>query len=185
MPSLWLTFPISAAATPTRKAAGLGERLRGLKQARTPLAQQQTRRAALSLGRSSRSPARTVTMASGQERASIEPFPIGTPGQPWGDAERAAWLDSRTVKRSYRDEVREPPGGNPPSSPSFNGPACSSNPSVTSLPEGHYFAVLPTCLPPPSPRVPSLRQVCALCHHSWIPRPHARMRQPPAPPTQP
>jgi len=33
-------------------------------------------------------------------------YPIGTPGQPWGDAERSQWLQSRTVERSYRDEVR-------------------------------------------------------------------------------
>mmetsp|Transcript_60633 Transcript_60633/g.130134 ORF Transcript_60633/g.130134 Transcript_60633/m.130134 type:complete len:357 (+) Transcript_60633:28-1098(+) len=33
------------------------------------------------------------------------PFPIGTPGKPWGDAERAEWLATRSIKRSYRDEV--------------------------------------------------------------------------------
>jgi len=32
-------------------------------------------------------------------------YPIGTPGQPWTDAERAAWLTSRKVERSYRAEV--------------------------------------------------------------------------------
>ena len=32
-------------------------------------------------------------------------FPIGTPGEPWGDTERQAWFDARTVERSYRDEV--------------------------------------------------------------------------------
>lgn len=34
-------------------------------------------------------------------------YPIGTPGQPWTDADRAAWLQRQRVKRSYRDEVRE------------------------------------------------------------------------------
>lgn len=32
-------------------------------------------------------------------------YPIGTPGQPWGAAERVAWFESCTVKRSYQDEV--------------------------------------------------------------------------------
>lgn len=31
--------------------------------------------------------------------------PIGTPGQPWGDAERAQWLATQQRKRSYFDEV--------------------------------------------------------------------------------
>ena len=32
-------------------------------------------------------------------------FPIGTPGTPWGSAERALWLQQQTKKRSYADEV--------------------------------------------------------------------------------
>lgn len=36
---------------------------------------------------------------------SIPPYPIGTPGTPWGDAERAAWLASQRVRRSYAGEV--------------------------------------------------------------------------------
>ena len=33
-------------------------------------------------------------------------YPIGTPGSPWGDAERAQWLKrAGDVKRSYADEV--------------------------------------------------------------------------------
>lgn len=32
-------------------------------------------------------------------------YPIGTPGQPWGDTEKAQWLAQQTVKRSYQDEV--------------------------------------------------------------------------------
>ncbi|APX09186.1 M14 family metallocarboxypeptidase [Vibrio campbellii] len=32
-------------------------------------------------------------------------YPIGTPGQPWGEAERKAWCEQRGVKRSYQDEV--------------------------------------------------------------------------------
>ena len=31
--------------------------------------------------------------------------PIGTPGRPWGEAERALWLSRQTVKRSYREDV--------------------------------------------------------------------------------
>ena len=32
-------------------------------------------------------------------------YPIGTPGVPWGHAERAAWLARQTVERSYADDV--------------------------------------------------------------------------------
>ncbi|KLV06975.1 peptidase [Photobacterium aquae] len=32
-------------------------------------------------------------------------YSIGTPGQPWGDEERAQWLAQTTIKRSYRDDV--------------------------------------------------------------------------------
>lgn len=32
-------------------------------------------------------------------------FPIGTPGVPWGAAEKAAWLARQSVKRSYADDV--------------------------------------------------------------------------------
>ena len=33
------------------------------------------------------------------------PYPIGTPGQPWGPAEVALWLSQQTRKRSYAAEV--------------------------------------------------------------------------------
>jgi hypothetical protein len=33
------------------------------------------------------------------------PYPIGTPGVPWGDAERATWLSRQIRHRSYRDDV--------------------------------------------------------------------------------
>jgi hypothetical protein len=33
------------------------------------------------------------------------PFPIGTPGVPWGDPEVADWLSRQTVKRSYQMDV--------------------------------------------------------------------------------
>ncbi len=32
-------------------------------------------------------------------------YPIGTPGQKWGDSEKADWLAQQEVKRSYSDEV--------------------------------------------------------------------------------
>lgn len=32
-------------------------------------------------------------------------YPIGTPGQPWGDAEKAQWLASQRKRRSYADDV--------------------------------------------------------------------------------
>ncbi|MBL8264787.1 M14 family metallocarboxypeptidase [Steroidobacter sp.] len=37
--------------------------------------------------------------------AALEPYPIGTPGTPWGDNERAQWLSRQVRHRSYRDEV--------------------------------------------------------------------------------
>ena len=33
------------------------------------------------------------------------PYPIGTPGQPWGDAERVTWRSLQQHKRSYADDV--------------------------------------------------------------------------------
>jgi hypothetical protein len=38
----------------------------------------------------------------------ITPYPIGTPGTPWGDAERAAWLACQRVQRSYATDVLVP-----------------------------------------------------------------------------
>ncbi|HWU77264.1 MAG TPA: M14 family metallocarboxypeptidase [Rhodanobacter sp.] len=34
-----------------------------------------------------------------------EPYPIGTPGRPWGASERAAWLSLQHRRRSYETEV--------------------------------------------------------------------------------
>ncbi len=36
------------------------------------------------------------------------PYPIGTPGTPWGAPEKAAWLARQHKKRSYADEVVTP-----------------------------------------------------------------------------
>lgn len=36
---------------------------------------------------------------------SSAPYPIGTPGVAWGDAERARWLAAQRQQRSYRDDV--------------------------------------------------------------------------------
>lgn len=32
-------------------------------------------------------------------------YKIGTPGQPWGNAEKSAWYQAQTVKRSYQSQV--------------------------------------------------------------------------------
>jgi len=32
-------------------------------------------------------------------------YPIGTPGKPWGEEEKALWLSQQIIKRSYADEV--------------------------------------------------------------------------------
>lgn len=34
-------------------------------------------------------------------------YSIGTPGVPWGDAERTQWFGEQSIKRSYEDEVLE------------------------------------------------------------------------------
>ncbi|MEJ6003173.1 M14 family metallopeptidase [Paucibacter soli] len=39
---------------------------------------------------------------------STPPYPIGTPGTPWGAAERAAWLARQKPQRSYAEEVLAP-----------------------------------------------------------------------------
>jgi len=36
------------------------------------------------------------------------PYPIGTPGTPWGAAEKAQWLSRQRIRRSYADEVLAP-----------------------------------------------------------------------------
>jgi hypothetical protein len=40
--------------------------------------------------------------------APTSPYPIGTPGTPWGAAEKAAWLARQAIKRSYDAEVVQP-----------------------------------------------------------------------------
>lgn len=35
----------------------------------------------------------------------MEHYPIGTPGTPWGTAEKQQWRATQTIKRSYADEV--------------------------------------------------------------------------------
>ena len=35
----------------------------------------------------------------------VSSYPIGTVGQPWGDAEKSAWRASQRVQRSYADDV--------------------------------------------------------------------------------
>lgn len=33
-------------------------------------------------------------------------YPIGAPGEPWTDADKAAWYERQEIRRSYRDQVR-------------------------------------------------------------------------------
>jgi hypothetical protein len=40
--------------------------------------------------------------------ASFPVYPIGTPGTPWGERERAAWLMRQLPRRSYADDVLAP-----------------------------------------------------------------------------
>lgn len=37
-----------------------------------------------------------------------DPYPIGTPGTPWGAAEKSAWLARQAIRRSYDAEVVQP-----------------------------------------------------------------------------
>jgi hypothetical protein len=39
---------------------------------------------------------------------SAQTYPVGTPGTPWGDAERAAWLARQGLQRSYAADVLAP-----------------------------------------------------------------------------
>ena len=32
-------------------------------------------------------------------------YPIGTPNTPWGEVEKAQWLENQSIKRQYADEV--------------------------------------------------------------------------------
>ena len=41
-------------------------------------------------------------------------YPIGTPGQAWTPADKAAWLAQRSIQRSYADEVRRKLDALPP-----------------------------------------------------------------------
>jgi hypothetical protein len=38
-------------------------------------------------------------------QSALAPYPIGTPGIPWGAAERALWLSRQTLRRSYDADV--------------------------------------------------------------------------------
>ncbi len=40
--------------------------------------------------------------------APTTPYPIGTPGTPWGAADKTAWLGRQTLRRSYAEEVIAP-----------------------------------------------------------------------------
>src|SRR6476659_313864 len=35
----------------------------------------------------------------------MEPYPVGTPGQPWGEPEKAEWRARQRRRRSHADEV--------------------------------------------------------------------------------
>jgi len=40
--------------------------------------------------------------------ANLTFYPIGTAGEKWGESEKAAWLESTQIKRSYQDDVVTP-----------------------------------------------------------------------------
>ena len=43
--------------------------------------------------------------AAGPHATDTHPYPIGTPGQPWGEAEKAEWLSRQVRRRRYADDV--------------------------------------------------------------------------------
>lgn len=47
-------------------------------------------------------------MSSSSPPSTTTPYPIGTPGTPWGAAEKREWLARQQVQRSYADEVVAP-----------------------------------------------------------------------------
>jgi hypothetical protein len=47
----------------------------------------------------------TMSGVARRMTATNAPYPIGTPGIPWGDAERAQWLARQVRHRSYQDDV--------------------------------------------------------------------------------
>jgi homoserine dehydrogenase len=50
-------------------------------------------------------PASWMTLQASDMMKTYAPYPIGTPGLPWGEAEVATWLSRQTVKRSYETDV--------------------------------------------------------------------------------
>ena len=63
--------------------------------------------ASLARGRSPPARPRAASSLPADPPSTMPPYPIGTPGVPWGDAERLAWRArvEPAVTRSYRDEV--------------------------------------------------------------------------------
>jgi hypothetical protein len=47
----------------------------------------------------------TTSTSSSTETEMKRFYPIGTPGEPWTDAERAQWKSETKIQRSYQDEV--------------------------------------------------------------------------------
>src|SRR5699024_8970537 len=45
------------------------------------------------------------TCNGSQDMSTAAFYPVGTPGTPWGEPEKAQWLARQSQKRSYADEV--------------------------------------------------------------------------------
>lgn len=45
------------------------------------------------------------TMGNNIDMNTQNAYPIGTPGEPWGEKEKAQWFERQSVKRSYHQEV--------------------------------------------------------------------------------
>ena len=57
------------------------------------------------LGATVRSRSKLASVTMTVAATSSAPFNIGTPGVPWGDAERKEWLAQTKIHRTYREEV--------------------------------------------------------------------------------
>ena len=44
-------------------------------------------------------------MVKGTKMTQQSHYPIGTPGQKWGDTEKQQWREQQSVKRSYQQQV--------------------------------------------------------------------------------
>lgn len=82
-------------------------------------------------------------------------YDIGTPGQPWGEAERQIWRDRQTIQRSFNDDVIAPLSRFAAATRSIAEIVNYGELDYSAVGKGRYelFAVAPTRLRPDAPIV--------------------------------